>query len=146
MTAFRQSSSAKMARAGTVGTLVAVAILLVLSPAATAQEAGPATKPAASTTPPAQKVDLRQVRFAVFDFDVLKGVDLEPAALTDQVNTMLSGLEKVTIVNRDQMKKVADEHKMALSGLVDTSDAAKLGKFLSANYVVARPGEQDRPD
>jgi len=73
---------------------------------------------------------------AVFDFDVLKGVDLEPGAITDQINTMLSGLEKVSIVNRDQIKKVADEHKMVLSGLVDTESAAKLGKFLAANYVV----------
>lgn len=79
---------------------------------------------------------LRPIRVAVFDLDVLKGVEMEPAALTDQVNTMLSALEKVTIVNRDQIKKVADEHKMVLSGLVDTASAAQLGKFLSANYVI----------
>ena len=92
-----------------------------------------ATAPAAD--PPAAK-NLRNITVAVFDFDVLKGVDLEPAALTDQVNTMLAALDKVTIVNRDQIKKVADEHKMALSGLVDTKSAAELGKFLSANYVI----------
>jgi hypothetical protein len=79
---------------------------------------------------------LRAIRVAVFDFDVLKGVDLEPAALTDQVNTMLAAMDKVTIVNRDQIKKVADEHKMALAGLVDSASAAQLGKFLSANYVI----------
>ena len=79
---------------------------------------------------------LRNIRVAVFDFDVLKGVEMEPAALTDQVNTMLAAMDKVTIVNRDQIKKVADEHKMALSGLVDTASAAQLGKFLSANYVI----------
>jgi hypothetical protein len=72
----------------------------------------------------------------VFDIDVLKGVDVEAGALTDQVNAMLSAMDKVTIVNRDQVKKVADEHKMALSGLVDGGSAAQLGKFLSANYVV----------
>ena len=79
---------------------------------------------------------LRPIRVAVFDFDVLKGVDMESAALTDQVNTMLAAMDKVTIVNRDQIKKVADEHKMALSGLVDSASAAQLGKFLSANYVI----------
>ncbi len=79
---------------------------------------------------------LRPIRVAVFDFDVLKGVDMEPAALTDQVNTMLAAMDKVTIVNRDQIKKVADEHKMALAGLVDSASAAQLGKFLSANYVI----------
>jgi hypothetical protein len=45
-------------------------------------------------------------------------------------------MDKVTIVNRDQIKKVADEHKMALAGLVDSASAAQLGKFLSANYVI----------
>jgi hypothetical protein len=80
--------------------------------------------------------NLRPIRVAVFDFDVLKGVDMEPAALTDQVNTMLAAMDKVTIVNRDQIKKVADEHKMALAGLVDSASAAHLGKFLSANYVI----------
>lgn len=80
--------------------------------------------------------ELRAIRVAVFDLDVLKGVDLEPAALTDQVNTMLAGMEKVTIVNRDQVKKVADEHKMNLAGLVDAGSAIELGKFLSAQYVI----------
>jgi hypothetical protein len=84
----------------------------------------------------AKKADLRPIRVAVFDFDVLKGVEMEPAALTDQVNTMLAAMDKVTIVNRDQIKKVADEHKMALAGLVDSASAAQLGKFLSANYVI----------
>lgn len=85
---------------------------------------------------PNKEEGLRNIRVAVFDFDVLKGVEMEPAALTDQVNTMLATMEKVTIVNRDQIKKVADEHKMALSGLVDTASATQLGKFLSANYVI----------
>lgn len=84
----------------------------------------------------ANSQSLRPIRVAVFDFDVLKGVEMEPAALTDQVNTMLAGMDKVSIVNRDQIKKVADEHKMALSGLVDSASAAQLGKFLSANYVI----------
>jgi uncharacterized protein YbjQ (UPF0145 family) len=87
-------------------------------------------------TEPVGKADQRAIRVAVFDLDVLKGMDLEPAALTDQVNAMLSAMDRVTIVNRDQIKRVADEHKMVLSGLVDTASAAQLGKFLSANYVI----------
>jgi len=108
---------------------------------------GKATRARPAGTQPAQGHDnlqsrirnpksLRPIRVAVFDFDVLKGVEMEPAALTDQVNTMLAAMDKVTIVNRDQIKKVADEHKMALAGLVDSASAAQLGKFLSANYVI----------
>jgi len=91
-------------------------------------------KPGADAAPTAEAP--RAIRVAVFDFDVLKGVELEPAALTDQVNAMLAAMDRVTIVNRDQIKRVADEHQMALAGLVDADSAAKLGKFLSADYVI----------
>ena len=117
---------------------IAIAALLLGVAQARAQEKDtPAAAPSAkSTTEAADKADLRAIRVAVFDFDVLKGVDLEPAALTDQVNTMLAEMPNVTIVNRDQIKKIADEHKMVLAGLVDNASAAQLGKFLSANYVI----------
>ena len=116
---------------------IAIAALLGAAQARAQPEDKPAAaQTAESTTEPIGKADLRAIRVAVFDFDVLKGVDLEPAALTDQVNTMLARMDRVTIVNRDQIKKVADEHKMVLSGLVDTASAAKLGKFLAANYVI----------
>ena len=49
---------------------------------------------------------------------------------------MLAAMPKITLVNRDQIKKVAEEHQISLSGLVDNAAAAKLGKFLSAQYVV----------
>ena len=116
---------------------IAIAALLGAAQARAQPEDKPAAiQTARSVTKAADKADLRAIRVAVFDFDVLKGVDLEPAALTDQVNTMLAGMDRVTIVNRDQIKKVADEHKMALAGLVDTASASKLGKFLAANYVI----------
>lgn len=79
------------------------------------------------------KADLR---LAVFDVDVVKGLDGEPAAITDQIVTMLSAHGGVVLVNRDQLSKVADEHKIALSGLVDNASAVQLGKFVSATYVV----------
>lgn len=80
--------------------------------------------------------NLRPIRMAIFDVDVLQGVGTEGPAVTDQLNTMLSTLPQVTVVNRDQIKKVAEEHQIGLSGLVDSSSAVKLGKFLSAQYIV----------
>jgi hypothetical protein len=79
---------------------------------------------------------LRPIRLAVFDVDALREVGVEGSSVTDQLNTMLSALPQVTLVNRDQVKKVADEHQMALSGLVDNAAALQIGKFLSAQYVV----------
>ncbi len=78
----------------------------------------------------------RPIRVAIFDVDVLQGVNVEGPAVTDQLNMMLSELPKVKVVNRDQIKKVAEEHQVALSGMVDAADAVKLGKFLSAQYIV----------
>jgi len=79
---------------------------------------------------------LRPIRVAIFDVDVLLGIGVEGPAVTDQLNTMLSAMPQVTLVNRNEIKKVADEHQIALSGLVDNSSAVKLGKFLSAQYIV----------
>jgi hypothetical protein len=95
--------------------------------------AGAATQPAGAA---ATAAPLRPIRVAVFDFEVLKGIDLEPAALTDQVNGSLAALAGVTIVNRDQIKKVADEHKASLAGVIDSDSAVQLGKFLAAQYVI----------
>jgi hypothetical protein len=80
--------------------------------------------------------ELRPITVAVFDVDVLKGVDADSPAVTDQLGTMLSAMPRVTVVNRDQIKKVADEHQIALSGLGDSASALKLGKFLSAQYII----------
>jgi len=100
--------------------------------------ADPADKPG---NPPAKSPDqaaekLRPIRVAIFDVDVLKGVDVEGSAVADHLNTTLSAMPQVTVVNRDQIKKVADEHQIALSGLVSGDAAVKVGKFLSAQYII----------
>ncbi len=78
---------------------------------------------------------MRPIRVAVFDIDVVQGVDVEPGVLTDQVNVILSMIPQVTVVNRDQIRRAADEHQMSLAGLVDSQSAVELGKFVSAQYV-----------
>ena len=79
---------------------------------------------------------LRPIRLAIFDMDAARETGVDGPAITDQLNKMLAALPQVTLVNRDQIKKVADEHQMALSGLVSNADAVKVGKFLSAQYIV----------
>jgi TolB-like protein len=117
------------------------------------EAAAPADPPGKQESRPAKPRDkpsekLRSIRIAVFDveIDARRGDDGEgPAAIdhvsgpavTDQLNTILAALPQVTLVNRDQIKRVAEEHQIALSGLVETPSAVKLGKFLSAQYIVA---------
>jgi Peptidoglycan-synthase activator LpoB len=104
-----------------------------LAPPAVGQD-----KPANPSEKSADKApeNLRPIRIAMFDVDVLKGVEVEGPAIADHINTTLSAMPQVTVVNRDQIKKVADEHQIALSGLVETSSAVKIGKFLSAQYII----------
>jgi len=104
--------------------------VLVLG-SAPAWAAAPEKKPADK-----EPAALRPIRVATFDIDVRKGLEADGAALADRVNTLLATLPKVTIVNRADLKKVADEHKIALSGLVDNASAVQLGKFVSAQYVI----------
>jgi TolB-like protein len=116
--------------------LLALTCTAVLSAAAFAAPAAKAKGSSARGRAEASK-DRRAIRVAIFDVDVLQGVGVEGPAVTDQLNTMLAAIPQVTVVNRDQIKKVADEHHIALSGLVDTEAAVKVGKFLSAQYIVA---------
>ena len=120
---------------------LALVAFVALAMACSAGHGGPQAdrekQPAAESQPAkVAGTQLRAIRVAVFDFDVLKGVDVEGGALTDRINAMLAAIPKVTIVNRDQIKRVAEEHKIALSGLVDSATAVRLGKFLSAQYIV----------
>lgn len=80
--------------------------------------------------------ELRPIRVAMFDVDVLKGVDVEGPAVVDSLSTMLSAMPQITVVDRNQIKKVAEEHQIALSGLAEGPSAIKLGKFLSAQYII----------
>ncbi len=116
------------------GAVLALSSFWLLAAVAAEPKAGAEGQPAKADDRTPEK--LRAVRVAVFDVDVLPGVGVEGPAVTNQVNTILSALPQVTLVNRDQIKKVAEEHQIALSGLVDNSSAVKLGKFLSAEYIV----------
>ena len=96
----------------------------------------PATDPPVQQPEPSSDVALRPIRVAIFDLKMGKDVDVEPAAMTDQINVMVEALPGITTVNRNEIDKVAAEHQMALSGLVASGAAVKLGGFLGAEYVL----------
>ena len=79
--------------------------------------------------------DSKDIRIAIFNFECVEGVDAKPQALTDHVTTVLSTMENVQLVDREQLAKVAEEQKIALSG-IDAASAAKVGRFVSAQYVL----------
>ena len=136
--------SARMNRGwGWVGLLLA-ATCLWAAPVAWADPPGKTAQKAA--TPKQESTGkLRPIRVAIFDVDVLPDVSVQSPAVTDQLNAILSTQPEVTLVNREQIKKVAEEHQIALSGPVETASAVKLGKFLSAQYIVTGRASQIGP-
>ncbi len=83
-----------------------------------------------------EKDELRAIRVAVFPIGATADVKVDPDALTDQLNTLASILPEVTLVDRADLEKTAEEQKLALSGLVDPDSAVKLGKVLNAQYIL----------
>lgn len=89
---------------------------------------------------PEKKEGASEIRVAVFNLDAAEGFAIDSKALTDQVTTILSEIGNVRLVERTELSKAADEHKIALSGLADAGSAAKLGKFVNAQYVIVGKG------
>jgi hypothetical protein len=83
-----------------------------------------------------------ELRIAVFNLDTPEGFGIDSKALTDQVTTMLAVNEKVRLIDRTELSKSADEHKISLSGLADAATAVKVGKFVSAQYVLVGRGSK----
>jgi hypothetical protein len=82
-----------------------------------------------------------ELSIAVFDLTTQDGFGIDSKALTDQVTTILSSIDNVRLIERSDLSKVADEHKISLSGLSDTN-AVKLGKFANAQYLVVGRGSK----
>ena len=115
-----------------VGLLLALAGLWVASAAA-------AEKDDASAKP-------RPIRLAVFDVDSLREVGVDGSAITDQLNKMLAALPQVTLVNRDQIKKVADEHADGPERPGRQCGRREARQVPFGPIHRRRPGEQDRAD
>jgi hypothetical protein len=90
----------------------------------------------------AEKKDVSsELQIAVYNLDAQEGFGIDAKALTDQVTTVLSSIGNVRLIERTEISKAAEEHKISLSGLADNnSTAVKLGKFVNAQYVIAGRG------
>jgi hypothetical protein len=91
---------------------------------------------------PEKKEGAAEIRIAVFNIDAPEGFAVDSKALTDQVTTILAGIGNVRLVERAELSKAADELKIALSGLADGATAAKVGKFVNAQYIIVGKGSR----
>jgi hypothetical protein len=89
-----------------------------------------------------KKEGASEIRIAVYILESGEGFAIDSKTLADQVTTDLAAIGNVRLVERAELTKAADEHKIALSGLADTNKAAKLGKFVNAQYILVGRGSK----
>ncbi len=66
-----------------------------------------------------------------------EGVNEEQAAaIGDIFSRMLAGSKTITVVERDQLDKIAEEHKMSAAGMITDDTAVRIGKITGCNYML----------
>lgn len=81
-------------------------------------------------------LDAGEIRLVVSDFGA-RGVSKDVSMMvTEWVRTAVTNSD-YTIVDRSKMNQIMEQHELQMTGLVDDSDAVKIGKLLSANRILA---------
>ena len=73
---------------------------------------------------------------AIIDFEGIGISESEARALTQRLTSEIIEIEKFTVVERSEMKRLLDEQKFQYSGCVDVSCAVEIGKLLGAKSMV----------
>src|SRR5438105_1812298 len=120
-----------ISRFGISAALVSLALAALTATIARAQATMPA--PAPETLP----VDDRTLTIAVVDFDAKTLANPELGKQVAQVlEAALSGEPGFVLVDRGLLERTVREHELALSGVVDSGQAVKVGKLLNARVLV----------
>ncbi len=75
-------------------------------------------------------------RLVVFDFDATDNLKVIGLILTESLREALLDMGGFVLVNRENILKILDEYKLRSSGLVDETQAVKLGKWLTADDAI----------
>lgn len=109
-------------------------VLALLVSAAPAQETRPVAKPTDPSSRPDQPTS---VSLAVLDYDAtLPGNDELGSQMAEILAARLSIESNLKLVERTELDKVIDEHRLALTGLVDDERAARVGRLVGAQMLV----------
>lgn len=126
------------------------------APVETHAKSKPVGEPPESRTPPPVKVANRQAAFEkdleqalsakeaksdkprliVFDFNATESMKVIGLILTESLREALMEIGGFVLVNRENILQIMDEYKLRESGLVDEAQAARVGKWLTADDAV----------
>lgn len=57
-------------------------------------------------------------------------------AITDELTRMLASSEYIAVIDRSNLEAIAREHRLSLSGLVDSRTATELGRMAGVQYII----------
>ncbi len=90
--------------------------------------------------PLAANADFKRTKIAVLDFD-LKGSGFETedmgAIVAEWFITAFVKDGRFDVIERGLLKKILNEHKLGMSGIVDETTATKLGKLLGVKIIIS---------
>ncbi len=73
---------------------------------------------------------------AVPDFQAVGCMPYLSSGVAEQVRAKLTGRGPWTLLESSQMAKIASEHRLSMSGLMDEKKAISVGKVLGAQYLL----------
>jgi len=99
--------------------------------------ASPPSRPTEATEPPASTVVGERLTIAILPFDT-KGIggDLGEIDLLDKLTTAFYNMNRFKVIERAQLEQILNEQKLGMSGIVDVSTAAQIGKGMGVDAVV----------
>lgn len=77
-----------------------------------------------------------KVKLIVYDFKSTKHMEVVSLILSDALREELFSLGPFILVNRENLNQVMDELKLQQSGLVDDTQAVRIGDWLAANEMI----------
>lgn len=116
-----------------------------VTPQAPAVTAKPSQPPArrtgegAKTTKPAlqqEKGVVDRPKMIVYDFDAAADLHVAGLILAEALREELHQIGRFVLVNREDIVKVLEEHKLKQSGLLGEDGATEIGKWLTAREIV----------
>lgn len=95
------------------------------------------SRPVTTTEPPATTVVGERLNIAILPFDT-KGIggDIGEIDLLDKLTTVFYNLNRFKVIERAQLEQILQEQKLGMSGIVDVSTAAQIGKGMGVDAVV----------
>ena len=78
------------------------------------------------------------IRVGVMGFKTrAEGINQHQAdAITDEFTRMLTSSRSIAVIERERLDAIAREHRLNMSGLVDSRSAAELGKIAGLQYII----------